>query len=152
MIALGCDHAGFFLMQELKDFLDEQNVKYKDFGTYDEESCDYTFYAEAAAGAVASGQCEAGLLICGSGVGISIAANKIPGIRAALCSDCFSAEMSRRHNDANVLALGAKVVGSGLARKILKTFLNTGFDGGRHARRVGLIGEMETRYGRKDDK
>ena len=143
MIALGCDHGGFALMQEIKSHLDELGLEYRDFGTYSAESCDYPVYAEAAARAVASGECDRGILVCGTGIGISMAANKIKGIRAALCSDCFSAEMTRRHNDANMLALGARVLGGGLALKIVDTFLNTGFDGGRHQRRIDLITALE---------
>ena len=139
MIALGCDHGGYALMQSVKAHLDELGLEYKDFGTYSTDSCDYPVYAKAAANAVASGECEKGILICGTGIGISIAANKVKGIRAALCSDCFSAEMSRRHNDANMLAMGARVLGEGLALKIVDIFLNTPFDGGRHARRVDMI-------------
>ena len=139
MIALGCDHGGYALMQSVKAHLDELGLEYKDFGTYSSDSCDYPVYAKAAANAVASGECEKGILICGTGIGISIAANKVKGIRAALCSDCFSAEMTRRHNDANMLAMGARVLGEGLALKIVDIFLNTPFDGGRHARRVDMI-------------
>ena len=143
MIALGCDHGGFALMQEIKSHLDELGLEYRDFGTYSAESCDYPVFAEAAARAVASGECDRGILVCGTGIGISMAANKIKGIRAALCSDCFSAEMTRRHNDANMLALGARVLGGGLALKIVDTFLTTGFDGGRHQRRIDLITALE---------
>ncbi|MDR1589241.1 MAG: ribose 5-phosphate isomerase B [Oscillospiraceae bacterium] len=143
MIALACDHGGFAHMRELKLHLDGRGVAYKDFGTYTDDSCDYPEYAEKAARAVVSGECSAGILICGTGIGMSIAANKIPGVRAALCSDCFSAEMTRRHNDANVLTLGARVTGAGLMLRIVDIFLDTGFDGGRHARRVGMIGELE---------
>ncbi|MBQ8831618.1 MAG: ribose 5-phosphate isomerase B [Oscillospiraceae bacterium] len=139
MIALGCDHGGYALMQSVKKHLDELGLEYKDFGTYSTDSCDYPVYAKAAANAVASGECEKGILICGTGIGISIAANKVKGIRAALCSDCFSAEMTRRHNDANMLAMGARVLGEGLALKIVDIFLTTEFDGGRHARRVDMI-------------
>ena len=143
MIALGCDHGGYPLMQEVKAHLDELGLAYEDFGTYSTDSCDYPIYAKKAAEAVASGKCDRGILICGTGIGISIAANKVRGIRAALCSDCFSAEMTRRHNNANMLAMGARVLGPGLALKIVDTFLNTEFEGGRHARRVALIDEME---------
>ncbi|MBR4231703.1 MAG: ribose 5-phosphate isomerase B [Oscillospiraceae bacterium] len=143
MIALGCDHGGFALMQEIKAHLEELGLEYKDFGTYSADSCDYPVYAEAAARAVASGECDRGILVCGTGIGISIAANKIKGIRAALCSDCFSAEMTRRHNNANMLAMGARVLGGGLALKIVDTFLTTGFDGGRHQRRIDLITAIE---------
>ena len=143
MIALGCDHGGFSLMQEIKAHLDELGLEYRDFGTYTSESCDYPVYAEAAARAVASGECDRGILVCGTGIGISIAANKVKGIRAAHCSDCYSAEMTRRHNDANMLALGARVLGDGLALRIVDTFLTTGFDGGRHQRRIDLISAIE---------
>ena len=139
MIALGCDHGVFDLMQKVKAHLNEKGLEYKDFGTYSTESCDYPIYAKAAANAVADGECDRGILICGTGIGISIAANKVKGIRAALCSDCFSAEMTRRHNNANMLAMGARVLGEGLALKIVDTFLETEFDGGRHARRVDMI-------------
>lgn len=143
MIALGCDHGGYALMQEVKAHLEELGLEYKDFGTYSSDSCDYPIYGEAAANAVASGECDRGIVICGTGIGISISANKVKGIRAALCGDCFSAEMTRRHNDANILAMGARVVGPGLALKIVDTFLSTGFDGGRHQRRIDLIGKIE---------
>lgn len=143
MIALGCDHGGFALMQVIKSHLEELGLEYRDFGTYSADSCDYPVYAEAAARAVASGECDRGILVCGTGIGISMAANKVKGIRAALCSDCFSAEMTRRHNDANMLALGARVLGDGLALKIVDTFLTTGFDGGRHQRRIDLISAIE---------
>ena len=139
MIALGCEHGGYALMQSVKKHLDELGLEYKDFGTYSTDSCDYPVYAKAAANAVANGECERGILICGTGIGISIAANKVKGIRAALCSDCFSAEMTRRHNNANMLAMGARVLGEGLALQIVDIFLNTPFDGGRHARRVDMI-------------
>jgi ribose 5-phosphate isomerase B len=145
MIALGCDHGGYVLMQKVKEHLAACNIEFKDFGTYSQESCDYPVYAEAAAKAVASGECSLGILICGTGIGISIAANKVPGIRAALCSDCFSAEMTRRHNNANMLAMGARVLGEGLALKIVDTFLASEFEGGRHQRRVDMITAMEKR-------
>ena len=145
-LALGCDHGGYALMQEVKKHLDDLGVKYKDFGTYSEESCDYPIYAEAAARAVQSGECELGVLICGTGIGVSICANKLDGIRAALCSDCFSAEATRNYNNANVLCMGARVLGVGLALKILDTFLNAKFDGGRHSRRIALISELEKKH------
>jgi ribose 5-phosphate isomerase B len=143
MIALGCDHGGFKLMQAVKKYLDEQGLEYKDCGTYSEESCDYPIFAEAAAKLVQSGECDKGILICGTGIGISISANKMKGIRAALCSDCYSAEMTRRHNDANMLAMGARVLGEGLALKIVETFLATEFEGGRHARRIEKMMALE---------
>ena len=144
-IALGSDHGGFALKQEIMAHLKEKGVEYKDFGTYTEESCDYPDYGEAVARAVASGECERGIAVCGTGIGISIAMNKVRGIRAALCGDCYSAEMTRRHNDANILALGGRVVGAGLALKIVDIFLETPFEGGRHARRVAKIHEIENR-------
>ena len=143
MIALGCDHGGFALMREVIRYLDEHDLPYKDFGTYTEDSCDYPAIAEPVARAVAAGEFEKGILICGTGIGMSIAANKISGIRAALCTDTFSAEMTRRHNDANILALGARVTGTGLALYILDTFLKTPFDGGRHARRVEMLSALD---------
>ena len=145
MIAIGCDHGGFALKQEVMRHLDELGLAYKDFGTYSEESCDYPIYGEAVARAVADGEYERGILICGTGIGISISANKVKGIRAALCGDCYSAEMTRRHNDANILALGERVTGPGLALKICDIFLDTPFDGGRHARRVEKMMAIEGR-------
>ena len=147
MIALGSDHGGFALKQELMKHLDARGLEYKDYGTYSDASCDYPVYGKAVAHAVASGECERGIIICGTGIGISMAANKVKGVRAALCGDCFSAEMTRKHNDANVLALGARVVGPGLALKIVDTFLENEFEGGRHARRVALLSEIENRNG-----
>ena len=142
MIALGCDHGGYALMQEVKAHLEQRGLEYKDFGTYSEESCDYPVFGKKAAQAVASGECEKGVLICGTGIGISITANKIRGIRAALCGDCFSAQATRQHNDANMLALGARITGPGLALMILDTFLDTPFSGEeRHARRIAQIEE-----------
>lgn len=143
MIAIGSDHGGFELRQYIMKCLGEEGVEFKDFGTYTQESCDYPVYAEKVCRAVVSGECERGILICGTGIGISIAANKIHGIRAALCADCYSAEFTRRHNDANILALGGRTVGAGLAMKIVDTFLTTPFEGGRHAQRVALIHELE---------
>ncbi|MCF0120241.1 MAG: ribose 5-phosphate isomerase B [Oscillospiraceae bacterium] len=145
MIALGCDHGGYPLMQEIKKHLDEKGLEYRDFGTFSEDSCDYPVYGELAANAVAGGECDTGILVCGTGIGISMAANKVRGIRCALCSDCFSAEMARRHNNANMMALGQRVTGVGLALKLVDTFLTTEFEGGRHARRVGLIMDIEER-------
>ncbi len=145
MIAIGSDHGGFALKQTVMQHLSALGLEYKDYGTYTEESCDYPIYAEAVARAVTSGAAEKGILICGTGIGVSIAANKVQGIRAALCGDCYSAEYTRRHNDANVLALGARVTGAGLVEKIVDTFLQTGFEGGRHARRVALISDLEAR-------
>ena len=140
MIAIGSDHGGFELKKEVMAHLDARGLEYKDFGTNSDASCDYPVYGKAVAKAVASGECERGIIICGTGIGISIAANKVHGIRAALCGDCFSAEATRQHNDANVLALGARVVGPGLALKIVDTFLDTPFSNGeRHIRRIEMI-------------
>ena len=140
MIAIGSDHGGWALKQEVMKHLDARGLEYKDYGTYSEDSCDYPVYGKAVAHAVADGECEKGIIICGTGIGISITANKIKGIRAALCSDCFSAEMTRLHNDANILAMGARVVGPGLALKIVDTFLDTPFSGDeRHIRRIKQI-------------
>lgn len=143
MIAIGSDHGGFELKQEVKRHLDELGLAYRDYGTDSTESCDYPPYGEAVARAVAEGAAEKGILICGTGIGMSLVANKVKGVRCALCGDCYSAELTRRHNDANVIALGARVLGSGLALKILDTFLTTPFEGGRHARRVGMISALE---------
>ena len=145
MLAIGSDHGGYELRQIIMKHLAERGIEYRDFGTFSAESCDYPDYGEAVGRAVASGECERGIVICGTGIGISIAANKVRGIRCALCGDCYSAEMARAHNDANVLALGARVLGEGLALKIVDTFLDTGFEGGRHARRVAKIMAIEGR-------
>ena len=142
MIALGCDHGGYELKQEIKKYLDEKGIEYKDFGCDSTASVDYPVYAKKVAKAIQSGECEKVILICGTGIGISITANKFKGIRAALCTDCFCAEATRLHNDANVLALGGRVVGPGLAVKIVETFLNTPFSGDeRHARRIAQMEE-----------
>ena len=132
MIALGSDHGGYDLKERIKAYLDNSK-----------ESCDYPVFGKAAAEAVASGACDRGIVICTTGIGISIAANKVKGIRCALCGDPLSAEMTRRHNDANMLAMGAGIVGGNLAERIVEVFLDTQFEGGRHARRVGLISDME---------
>lgn len=140
VIAIGCDHGGFELKQEIIKHLTKRGIDFEDFGCFSEASCDYTDYGKAVAEAVAAGKYEKGILICGTGIGISITANKIKGIRCALCSDCFSAEATREHNDANILALGGRVVGVGLALKIVDTFLNTPFSNEeRHIRRISKI-------------
>ena len=140
MIALGCDHGGYELMQEVIKHLEERGLEYKNFGCCSTESVDYPVYGQAAAKAVASGECDKGIIICGTGIGISISANKIKGIRAALCHDCFSAQATREHNDANMLAMGARVIGPGLALKIVDIFLDTPFSNDeRHVRRIGMI-------------
>lgn len=122
MIAIGSDHGGYGLKQEIIGYLEKSGIEYKDYGTYTEDSCDYPVYAKKVAKAVLSGECEKGILICGTGIGISITANKFKGIRAAICHDCFSAQATREHNDANIIAMGARVVGPGLAVKIVDTF------------------------------
>lgn len=142
MIALGCDHGGYELKQEIIGYLEERRIPYKDFGCDSNKSVDYPVYARKVGNAIQNKECDKGILICGTGIGISIAANKMKGIRAALCTDCFCAEATRLHNDANVLALGGRVVGPGLAVKIVDTFLNTEFSGEeRHQRRIDLIEE-----------
>ncbi|NLJ87898.1 MAG: ribose 5-phosphate isomerase B [Epulopiscium sp.] len=142
MIAIGSDHGGYTLKQEIIKYFKENNIEYKDVGCNSEESCDYAQFGKAVAKLVIDGECEKGIVICGTGIGISIAANKIKGIRAALCHDCFSAQATREHNDANILALGARVVGPGLAIKIVETFLGTEFSNDeRHVRRISQIEE-----------
>lgn len=142
-IALGCDHGGLELKKEVLKYLNDNGHEVEDFGTHTSESCDYPKYGVAVAEAVVSGAFEKGIIICGTGQGISLAANKVKGARAVVCSDTFSAEMTRAHNDANILSLGERVVGKGLALKIVDTWLNTAFEGGRHANRVDLIKTTE---------
>ena len=140
MIAIGSDHGGYALKKALMAHLDKRGLAYKDFGPYSEASYDHPVFAKAVAHAVASGECECGILVGGTGIGVSITANKVPGIRAALCGDCFSAEVTREHNDANVLCMGARVVGEGLALKIADIFLDTPFSNDeRHIRRISQI-------------
>ncbi len=140
MIAIGSDHGGYELKQAVMAHLKERGLEYKDFGCYSEESCDYPEYGRAVGEAVASGEYERGIVICGTGIGISIAANKVPGVRAALCTDCFTAEATRLHNNANILAMGGRVLGQGLALKIVDTFLDTTFSNEeRHIRRIAKI-------------
>lgn len=140
MIALGCDHGGYELMQEVKKHLDERKLEYRDFGTYSPESCDYPVFAKRVVKSILSGESDRGILICGTGIGISITANRYKGIRAACVSDCFSAEATRMHNDANIIAMGGRVVGPGLACKIVDTFLDTPFSGAeRHVRRLRMM-------------
>ena len=147
-IAIASDHGGFELRYAVMEHLDKRGIEYKDFGTYTTDSCDYPDYGEIVANAVASGEFDAGIAICGTGVGISITANKIKGIRAALCTDCFTAEATRQHNDANVLCMGGRVVGQGLAIKIVDTFLDTPFSNEeRHIRRIEKISAIDNRRG-----
>ena len=142
-IAIASDHGGFDLKEQVKVWLQEMGHEVEDFGCHSKASCDYPDFGAAAARAVASGQCERGIVICTTGIGISITANKVKGIRCALCSEPWSAEMTRRHNNANMLAMGAGAVGPLLARRIVETFLTTEFEGGRHQRRVDKITAVE---------
>ena len=147
MIALGSDHAGFELKQAIIRHLEERNIEYKDYGPYSADSVDYAVYAEKTAKGVVGGECELGILCCGTGVGISIAANKVRGIRACCCSDKFSAEMTRLHNDANMLCLGGRVVTPEQATELVDLFIDTPFSGEeRHARRIAQITELEERF------
>lgn len=142
-LALGADHGGYSLKELLKQHLQEQGYEIEDFGTYDTASCNYPVYAEKVARAVADGQAELGILVCGTGIGMSIAANKIKGIRAAAVSDCFAAQATREHNNSNILCLGERIVGPGLAMRIADTWLNAAFQGGRHQTRVDMISALE---------
>ncbi len=143
MIAIACDHAGPALKEEIKAMLAEMGETVRDFGTDTEASVDYPVYAARAARAVASGECEKGIVICGTGIGISISANKVKGVRCALCSEALSAKLTRQHNDANMVAIGARVTGPELAKEIVRVFLTTPFEGGRHQRRVDLVTALE---------
>lgn len=143
MIALGSDHGGYELKQKVIRYLEEHNISYQDMGCGSSESCDYPVFGHAVAKAVASGQCDKGIVICTTGIGISISANKVKGIRCALCADSLSARLTRLHNDANMLAMGAGIVGENLALEIVDTFLNTSFSGEeRHRRRVEQIEQI----------
>ena len=145
-IAIACDHGGLELKEEIKKYLKSEGYDFKDYGTNTAGSCDYPDYALPVAEAVANKEFDFGILICGTGIGIGIAANKVPGVRAALCSDTFSAHATREHNNANILTLGQRVVGSGLALDIVKTFLTTEFEAGRHQTRIDKISEIEKKY------
>lgn len=142
-VAIGSDHGGFNLKEAIKPVLEQLGVTYEDYGTHSVESVDYPDIAERVAKDVASGKFDRGILICGTGIGIGIAANKVPGIRAALCHDTFSAHASREHNDANILTMGERVIGPGLAADIVKVWLSSEFEGGRHARRIAKISDLE---------
>jgi ribose 5-phosphate isomerase B len=146
MIALGADHAGWELKEEIKAWLLDRNVELLDFGTYSPHPVDYPDYAAQVAEAVGAGKAERGVLVCGTGIGMAMAANKVPGVRAAFCPDLFTARMSREHNDANVLALGGRLTGRELALEIVEMWLRAEFQGGRHARRVGKLSEIEQRH------
>ncbi len=143
IIAIGCDHAAFTMKEDIKAYLAEKGHEVKDYGTFSPESCDYPLYGEKVARALAEGQAERGILICGTGVGISLAANKVPGIRAAVCSEPLTARLARQHNHAQIIAFGARIVGPDTAKNIVDAFLEAEFLGGRHARRVGQIEEIE---------
>lgn len=145
-IAIGSDHGGFELKTEIIKHLQDKGIEVKDCGTHSTESCDYADFALKVTDEVTSKNCDYGILVCGTGIGISISANKVPGIRAAVCGDTFSAHATREHNDANILALGQRVVGTGLALDIVDIFLNTEFQGGRHAIRINKISEIEKKY------
>ena len=142
-ISLGCDHGGYALKEHIKAYLESKGHEVTDCGTYSTDSCDYPIFGEAAARKVQSGECERGIVICTTGIGISIAANKVRGIRCALCSEPLSAEMTRRHNNANALCLGGRVVGAGLACQIVDAFLNAAFEGGRHQQRIDKMMALE---------
>lgn len=145
-IAIGSDHGGFKLKEEIKIHLEKKGIEVEDFGTHSEESCDYPDIALLVGENVVAKKSELGILVCGTGIGISIAANKVPGVRAALCSDTFSAHATREHNNANILALGQRTVGAGLALDIVDTFINAKFEGDRHLRRINKITEIENKY------
>ena len=142
-IAIGCDHGGYLLKQDILIWLEEHDIDFEDVGCHNTDSVDYPVYGEKVARLVASGECDKGIVICTTGIGISIAANKVKGIRCALCSDSLSAEMTRRHNDANVIAMGAGIVGPKLAERMVEVFLTTELEGGRHARRVGQLDAIQ---------
>jgi ribose 5-phosphate isomerase B len=144
-IAIASDHGAYALKEELRVWLTEQGHEVQDFGCHSTDSCDYPQFAAPAAQAVAAGTCERGIVLCTTGIGVSITANKVKGVRCALCTDPWCAQMTRRHNDANVLALGAGVVGPQLAREIVKAFLSTDFEGGRHQRRVDQVMALENK-------
>ena len=142
-IAIGCDHGGYLLKQDVLVWLEEHNIEAEDFGCYSQEIVDYPIYGEKVARAVAAGEADYGIVICTTGIGISIAANKVRGIRCAHCTDPLSAEMCRRHNNANVLAMGAGLTGTKMALRMVEVFLNTEFEGGRHQRRVDLLDAIQ---------
>lgn len=143
LVAIGSDHGGFHLKEEIKAYMADKGVAFQDYGTYSTDSVDYPDISREVAQAVAGGKCDRGIIICGTGIGVSIAANKIKGIRAALCHDVYSAQMSREHNDANILTMGERVIGAGLAAAIVEKWLATEFAAGRHSRRVCKIAALE---------
>lgn len=148
-VAIASDHGGIHIREEIIRLLEELNIEYEDFGCHCETSVDYPDYALPVAEKVASGEFDRGILICGTGIGMSIAANKVKGIRCALCHDVYSARLTREHNDSNILAMGERVIGPGLAREIAKTWLTTEFTGGRHSRRIEKIAAYENENGSK---
>ena len=144
MIGLGCDHGGLELKKTVMEYLDSKGIEYKDFGTYTSDSCDYPVYGKAVAHAVADGQCDKGIIICGTGIGVSITANKIKGIRCALCSDPVSAKLTREHNDSNVLAMGQRIIGVELMKEIVRVWMGTEFShDARHQRRIDKVMALE---------
>jgi len=143
MIAIGCDHGGLDIKNAVIEYFKEQGIAYKDFGTYTADSVDYPFYAYQVSRAVADGAAELGIICCGTGIGVSMAANKVKGIRAAVCADEFCAEMTRRHNDANIMCMGGRVINEAKAVKLADIFLHTPFEGGRHMKRVQMITDIE---------
>lgn len=143
MIALACDHAALELKEEIKKLLDSRGLDYEDFGTYTPDSCHYPIFGYRAAKAVAEGRCDRGILICGTGIGMSLVANKVKGVRCALCSDAYSAKMTRAHNDTNMLAMGARVIGVEIAKQITEAWLDTPFEGGRHQVRLDMLAAIE---------
>lgn len=145
MIAIGSDHGGYLLKEDIKKHLEEKGYEFKDFGTDSTASCDYPVYAEKVCRAIQSGECEKGILVCGTGIGMSMCANKCKGIRAAVCGDHFSAEFTRKHNNANVLCLGARVIGAGVAMQLVDIFLTTEYEGGRHEKRVEMMMQLENK-------
>ncbi len=149
-IAIAADHGGFTMKETIKKKLESMNLEFHDFGTYSEESVDYPDYGIQVAEAVARGEFQRGILICGTGLGMSIVANKVPGVRCALLHDTFSAKATREHNDTNVMAMGARVIGPGLAEEIVQLWLTTDFSGGRHQARLDKIADIETRYGKEE--
>lgn len=149
MISLGCDHGGYELKEAIKKSLEEKGIEYKDYGTYSKESVDYPQFALAVAESVANGESESGIICCGTGIGVSIVANKVPGVRAAVVGDVFSARATKEHNNANVVCLGARVIGEGLALLIVEEWLNAEFQGGRHQDRIDLIKKIEEQYSKR---
>ena len=146
-IAIACDHGGLNLKNAMKAYVEKLGHETVDFGTYTKDSCDYPDFAAAAAEAVASGECERGIVVCSSGIGVSIVANKVPGVRCAHCHDLYCAKYTRLHNDANMIAFGEKVVGEGMMQELVDTFLNTQFEGGeRHERRIAKIKALDEKY------